>query len=120
MCFRPADGGGGGPMKCPECGKPIQMMAGIQLKNCPFCKCDFTPYLNGECSRGPRRPRRSWCPCGSWRSWRSEAACGSWCVSNAYINAKVRGVGLGAGAANFFIRARFVCDNVSARTKTNI
>ena len=48
MCFRPADGGGGGPMKCPECGKPIQMMAGIQLKNCPFCKCDFTPYLNGD------------------------------------------------------------------------
>ncbi|MBQ9043115.1 MAG: hypothetical protein IJ111_09940 [Eggerthellaceae bacterium] len=48
MCFRPADGGGGGPMKCPECGKPIQMMAGIQLKNCPFCKLDFTPYLNGE------------------------------------------------------------------------
>ncbi|MBR3181964.1 MAG: hypothetical protein IKF56_04930 [Eggerthellaceae bacterium] len=48
MCFRPADGGGGGPMKCPECGKPIQMMAGIVLNNCPFCKCDFTPYLNGE------------------------------------------------------------------------
>ena len=48
MCFRPADGAGGGPMKCPECGKPIQMMAGIKLEKCPFCKCDFTPYLNGE------------------------------------------------------------------------
>ena len=48
MCFRPADGAGSGPMKCPECGKPIQMMAGITLNNCPFCKCDFTPYLNGE------------------------------------------------------------------------
>ena len=48
MCFRPDSAGGGGPMKCPECGKPIQMMAGIKLEKCPFCKCDFTPYLNGE------------------------------------------------------------------------
>ncbi len=48
MCFRPSDAGGGGPMKCPDCGKPIQMMAGIKLEKCPFCKCDFTPYLNGE------------------------------------------------------------------------
>lgn len=49
MCFRPADAGGdAGPHKCPECGKPIQSMGGIVLKKCPFCKCDFTPYLNGE------------------------------------------------------------------------
>ena len=48
MCFRPDSAGGGGPMKCPGCGKPIQMMAGIELKACPFCKEDFTPYLNGE------------------------------------------------------------------------
>ena len=48
MCFRPADGDGGGPMKCPECGKPIQMMAGIKMEKCPFCKADFTAYLNGE------------------------------------------------------------------------
>jgi len=48
MCFRPDSAGGGGPMKCPDCGKPIQMMAGIKLEKCPFCKCDFTPYLNGE------------------------------------------------------------------------
>ncbi len=48
MCFRPDSAGGGGPMKCPGCGKPIQMMAGIQLNACPFCKEDFTPYLNGE------------------------------------------------------------------------
>lgn len=47
MCFRPADASGGGH-KCPECGKTIQMMGGIQLKNCPFCKCDLTPYINGE------------------------------------------------------------------------
>ncbi|MEF9876881.1 MAG: hypothetical protein RSB04_10855 [Gordonibacter sp.] len=33
--------------KCPECGKTIQMMAGVTLKNCPFCKCDFTPYIDG-------------------------------------------------------------------------
>ena len=48
MCFRPDSAGGGGPMKCPGCGKPIQMIAGIELKACPFCKEDFTPYLNGE------------------------------------------------------------------------
>lgn len=49
MCFRPADASGGaGPNKCPECGKTIQTMGGIVLKSCPFCKCDFTPYLNGE------------------------------------------------------------------------
>ena len=48
MCFRPDSAGGGGPMKCPGCGKPIQMMAGITLDKCPFCKEDFTPYLNGE------------------------------------------------------------------------
>ena len=49
MCFRPADASAGmGPNKCPECGKQIQAMGGIQLKSCPFCKCDFTPYLNGE------------------------------------------------------------------------
>ncbi|WP_102375223.1 hypothetical protein [Raoultibacter massiliensis] len=48
MCFRPADASAGGGMnKCPECGKTIQMMAGVTLKNCPFCKCDFTPYLDG-------------------------------------------------------------------------
>lgn len=48
MCFRPDSAGGGGPMKCPECGKPIQMMAGLKLDKCPFCKADFTAYLNGE------------------------------------------------------------------------
>ena len=48
MCFRPADGDGGGAQKCPECGKPIQMMAGIKMEKCPFCKADFSAYLNGE------------------------------------------------------------------------
>lgn len=49
MCFRPADAsGGGGVNKCPECGKTIQAMGGLVLKSCPFCKCDFTPYINGE------------------------------------------------------------------------
>lgn len=48
MCFRPSDAGGAGPMKCPGCGKPIQMIAGLKLDKCPFCKEDFTPYLNGE------------------------------------------------------------------------
>ena len=49
MCFRPASADvGSGANVCPECGKTIQVMGGIVLKNCPFCKCDFTPYLNGE------------------------------------------------------------------------
>lgn len=48
MCFRPADAGGSGDMNCPECGKKVQSMAGVQLKACPFCKHDFMPYINGE------------------------------------------------------------------------
>lgn len=49
MCFRPADASAGsGVNKCPECGKTIQAMGGLVLKSCPFCKCDFTPYINGE------------------------------------------------------------------------
>ena len=49
MCFRPADtGASAGPAKCPECGKAIQAMGGIELKSCPFCKADFTPYLSGS------------------------------------------------------------------------
>ena len=48
MCFRPADASAGsGVNQCPECGKTIQAMGGITLKSCPFCKCDFTPYLDG-------------------------------------------------------------------------
>lgn len=47
MCFRPADAGGGAH-KCPECGKTIQAMGGMKLTKCPFCKCDLTPYINGE------------------------------------------------------------------------
>ena len=65
MCFRPDSAGGGGPMKCPGCGKPIQMMAGITLDKCPFCKEDFTPYLwRSEGSWRSEGPR---CPEGSWR-----------------------------------------------------
>lgn len=48
MCFRPANASGGGIDKCPECGKAIQAMGGIAIKACPFCKCDFTPYLDGS------------------------------------------------------------------------
>ena len=48
----------GGMNKCPECGKTIQMMGGVTLKSCPFCKCDFTPYLDGTkpLPNGSRRP----------------------------------------------------------------
>ena len=48
MCFRPADVASAGPAQCPECGKAIEMVGGIELKACPFCGCDFTPYLNGS------------------------------------------------------------------------
>ena len=49
MCFRPADASAGaGVNKCPECGKTIQTMGGIELKACPFCKADFTAYLDGS------------------------------------------------------------------------
>lgn len=48
MCFRPADAGGAGPMACPECGKTIQPMGGLVLKACPFCKCDFSQYMNAD------------------------------------------------------------------------
>ena len=40
MCFRPADASAG-PNKCPHCGKAIQAMGGMVLKNCPFCKGDI-------------------------------------------------------------------------------
>ena len=57
MCFRPADAGGGSH-KCPECGKTIQAMGGMKLTKCPFCKCDLTPYINGE-KPIPGAPRRT-------------------------------------------------------------
>lgn len=49
MCFRPADASAGaGVNRCPECGKIIQTMGGIELKSCPFCKADLTAYLDGS------------------------------------------------------------------------
>lgn len=46
MCFRPADASAG-PNKCPHCGKAIQAMGGMVLKNCPFCKGDLTAAAPG-------------------------------------------------------------------------
>lgn len=46
MCFRPADATGGAG-KCPNCGKTIQSMGGVVLKNCPFCKADLTAAAAG-------------------------------------------------------------------------
>ena len=51
MCFRPADSGGG-PQKCPECGKPIQAMAGVKMEKCPFCKADLTGAEDGDVAPG--------------------------------------------------------------------
>lgn len=49
MCFRPADASANtGVNKCPECGKALQAMGGVVLSKCPFCKCDFAPYLDGS------------------------------------------------------------------------
>lgn len=49
MCFRPADASIAHAPECPECGKEIKvLLSGVALKKCPFCKCDFTPYLKGE------------------------------------------------------------------------
>lgn len=49
MCFRPADASAdAGSSKCPECGKTIQMVGGMVLKACPFCKADFSEYLNPD------------------------------------------------------------------------
>ncbi len=49
MCFRPSDvAGGPAAMNCPECGKPINPMGGVMLKTCPFCKADFSKYLNED------------------------------------------------------------------------
>lgn len=48
MCFRPAEANGGGAMKCPECGKPVNPMGGVVLKTCPFCKADFQKYMNAD------------------------------------------------------------------------
>ncbi|MCI9129733.1 MAG: hypothetical protein HFJ65_05445 [Eggerthellaceae bacterium] len=45
MCFRPAGADSGGH-QCPECGKTIQMMGGIVMKACPFCKADLTKYVD--------------------------------------------------------------------------
>ena len=48
MCFRPADAGGGSNMTCPECGKEVQPMGGLVMKKCPFCKADWTKYMNAD------------------------------------------------------------------------
>ena len=70
MRFRPADASAG-PNKCPHCGKVIQAMGGMVLKNCPFCKGDLTAAAPGapasaRCSGCSWCPRGSRCPQGSW------------------------------------------------------
>lgn len=50
MCFRPAEAGGfaSDGHTCPHCGKTIQFMGGVTLKQCPFCKGDLTDMLKAE------------------------------------------------------------------------
>ncbi len=61
----------GGPCPVPRMPQGDRDDRRIELKACPFCGCDFTPYLNGSKSvpvppphrlllvlRAPRRPRR--------------------------------------------------------------
>lgn len=48
MCFRPADvDTKPGLEKCPECGRAVPNFRGVVLNECPVCKCDFKPYLDG-------------------------------------------------------------------------
>lgn len=48
MCFRPSNASASEANKCPECGKAIPMLGGVVLMECPFCKCDFSPYINPD------------------------------------------------------------------------
>jgi hypothetical protein len=43
MCFRPAGVDMPDPV-CPECGKKMQVVGGVVMKKCPFCKADLTQY----------------------------------------------------------------------------
>ena len=57
MCFRPAEAGGfaSDGHTCPHCGKTVQFMGGVVLKQCPFCKGDLTSML----AAGRPEPARS-------------------------------------------------------------
>lgn len=46
MCFRPA--GVTKPIECPKCHKKITPMGGVVMKKCPFCKDDWTKYVDAE------------------------------------------------------------------------
>lgn len=39
MCFRPTSASR--TLKCPKCGKEINMMGGIKPKKCPFCGAEL-------------------------------------------------------------------------------
>ena len=39
MCFRP--GGAAQAIECPVCGKKVQMIGGVMMKKCPFCKTEI-------------------------------------------------------------------------------
>jgi hypothetical protein len=45
MCFRPAGVDMPDPV-CPECGKKLQIIGGVIMKKCPFCKADLTKYAD--------------------------------------------------------------------------
>ncbi|MDR2197770.1 MAG: hypothetical protein LBO07_07420 [Coriobacteriales bacterium] len=57
MCFRPAGVDLPDPV-CPECGKKMQIIGGVVMKKCPFCKADLTKYAEqfGYTAGGAQAP----------------------------------------------------------------
>ena len=55
MCFRP--GGVAKAFACPNCGKKLIPLGGVIQKKCPFCKIDFTPYI--EAAKQAEAARRA-------------------------------------------------------------
>ncbi len=48
MCFRPATASASEANACPQCGNAVPLLGGVVLMECPFCKCDFSPYINPD------------------------------------------------------------------------
>jgi hypothetical protein len=57
MCFRPGGvGGAAADPICPSCGKKLQIIGGVTMKKCPFCKYVFTAEDMAGASAAPAAP----------------------------------------------------------------
>lgn len=56
MCFRPAGAEMPEP-DCPECGRRIHLVEGVELRECPYCKADLTQFINQNAPGAPGAPR---------------------------------------------------------------